>query len=130
MLRVAQLSRQVPAAVRACAAQHRRCGGGARETGNPPRSPDAASPPPAALSKFWSWTTQERADPPRYSASWWLDKLLICTVFAITGSASLYFVRPALGKLGIEGSLKDGPWSYRFASVFMVTPFYTMILLT
>ena len=50
-------------------------------------------------SKFWRWTTQERA-------SWksdWREGIVICSIFAVTGSSSMIFVRPALKSvLGIE----------------------------
>ena len=55
---------------------------------------------------------------------------MICTVFAVTGSSTLYFVRPTLKRLGIEGSMMDGPNSYRLLSVMTVTPIYTVILIT
>ncbi|CAN0143631.1 unnamed protein product, partial [Phaeothamnion confervicola] len=68
---------------------------------------------------------------PRWSTPWWREQALLCTVFAITGSSSVALVRPALKSItGIEGTLRDGPWSYRFASVMLVSPVYTLILLT
>eukprot|EP01063_Lacrimia_lanifica_P016275 TRINITY_DN22885_c0_g1_i1.p1 TRINITY_DN22885_c0_g1~~TRINITY_DN22885_c0_g1_i1.p1 ORF type:complete len:178 (+),score=28.73 TRINITY_DN22885_c0_g1_i1:64-597(+) len=79
---------------------------------------------------FWRWTTQKRPDHARMSAPWILDKLFICAVFAVAGTSTMYFIRPCLGKLGIEGSMADGPWSYRVASLFCVSPFYTLIVLT
>lgn len=54
-----------------------------------------------------------------------------CLLFAITGSSSVALVRPLLKKyLGLEGSLKDGPNSYRVLSIILVSPVYTLILLT
>ena len=55
---------------------------------------------------------------------------LLCTVFGITGSTSMYLVRPVLPKIGIKGSWKEGPWSYRIGSFVLVSPVYTLILLT
>ena len=80
----------------------------------------------AAFKRFWAWTTQKRP-------SWREDKteaaVLFC-VFGLTGSSSVGLVRPCLSKLGLEGSLKDGPNSYRVISILSVTPIYSMILFT
>ena len=76
-------------------------------------------------SAFWTWTTQSRP-------SWKENKkeaLIVCCVFAITGSTSVGLVRPALKRLGIEGTLWDGPNSYRLLSVIAVSPIYACILL-
>ncbi len=89
-----------------------------------------SSPPPSSSSsifqKFWKWTTQSRP-------SWKENKIeaavLFC-VFGITGSSSVYFVRPALKNIGIDGTWKDGPWSYRIASVVIISPIYACILVT
>ena len=59
-----------------------------------------------------------------------ITQALLCTVFGITGSASMYIVRPVLPHLGLKGSFKEGPWSYRIGSLLLVSPFYTLILLT
>lgn len=79
------------------------------------------------LNKFWKWTTQQRP-------SWKEDKteaLVLFCVFGITGSSSVAFVRPALKNiLGIEGTLIDGPWSYRIASILIISPIYACILVT
>jgi len=65
-----------------------------------------------------------------FSFAWWWDKLVVFTVFAITGSATMYFVRPLLGSVfGLEGSFLEGPWSYRLAYVLLITPTYTAMLL-
>ena len=66
-----------------------------------------------AFSRFWAWTAQKRP-------SWREDKVeaaVLFTVFGCTGSSSVYFVRPALEKVGVVGSLKDGPNSYRVISI-------------
>jgi hypothetical protein len=52
------------------------------------------------------------------------------SVFAITGSSSLMFVRPLLNKAGLEGSMVEGPWSYRIVSILTVSPVYAGMLLT
>ena len=77
-------------------------------------------------SSFWSWTTQQR---PSWRESKVEAAVLFC-VFGVTGSSSVYFVRPCLKSLGIEGSMKDGPWSYRILSFLLVSPIYSVILIT
>ena len=38
-------------------------------------------------------------------------------------------VRPAVSEgLGIRGSLKDGPWTYRICSLVIMTPLYASLL--
>ena len=39
-------------------------------------------------------------------------------------------VRPALKKAGFEGSMKEGPWSYRIGSLVIVSPIYSVMLVT
>jgi Family of unknown function (DUF6787) len=60
-----------------------------------------------------------------------MDKAVVCTVFAITGSGSMFLIRPLLsGGLGLEGSLKDGPWSFRAGYALVVMPAYSVTLVT
>lgn len=67
--------------------------------------------------------------PPRNTPRWYAEMLLICTVFAITGTSTMVLVRPAMTNiLGLKGSLKDGPWSYRICSLVIMTPLYSMLL--
>ena len=67
--------------------------------------------------------------PPRNTPAWYKEMILICTVFAITGSSTMFLVRPAMTKvLGLEGSLRDGPWSYRICSIVIMTPLYATLL--
>jgi len=84
------------------------------------------NPTRTAFGRFWAWTSQKRP-------SWREDKVeaavLFC-VFGCTGSSSVYFVRPALEKVGVVGSLRDGPNSYRLISILSVTPIYATILFT
>lgn len=67
--------------------------------------------------------------PPRNTAKWYFEMVLICTVFAITGTSTMVLVRPAVSEiLGLRGSLKDGPWSYRLCSLIIMTPLYAVNL--
>jgi len=66
---------------------------------------------------------------PRYSSRWWWEKLVVCVVFAVTGSTTAYFVRPFVEKvLHLQGSLWEGPWAYRVAYVVTITPIYSLLL--
>ena len=42
----------------------------------------------------------------------------------------MFFIRPCLNYLGIEGSLIDGPNSYRILSVLLISPAYAALLIT
>ena len=76
---------------------------------------------------FWAWTTQHR---PSWKESP-LEAAVAFTVFGITGSSSVAVVRPTLKSvLGIEGSLREGPNSYRVMSVLAVSPIYATMLVT
>jgi hypothetical protein len=67
--------------------------------------------------------------PPRNTAKWYFEMVLLCTVFAITGTSTMVLVRPAVSEiLGLKGSLKDGPWSYRLCSLIIMTPLYAINL--
>ena len=90
------------------------------------RSFSNASPPSSSSSSFWAWTTKQR---PSWRESKTEAAVLFC-VFGVTGSSSVYFVRPCLKTLGIEGSMKEGPWSYRVLSILLVSPIYSVILIT
>eukprot|EP00933_Yihiella_yeosuensis_P035477 TRINITY_DN29027_c0_g1_i1.p1 TRINITY_DN29027_c0_g1~~TRINITY_DN29027_c0_g1_i1.p1 ORF type:complete len:157 (-),score=23.90 TRINITY_DN29027_c0_g1_i1:65-535(-) len=91
----------------------------------------SAPPPPEANQKlanrFWAWTTQQRPswrDCPKEAA------VLFC-VFGVTGSSSVALVRPCFKSLtGIEGSMIEGPWSYRIGSLLLVSPVYATVLIT
>ena len=77
--------------------------------------------------KFWAWTTQAR---PSWRESIPEAVVLFC-VFGITGSSSVALVRPAMKNiLGIEGTMMDGPNSYRILSFLLVSPIYACVLLT
>lgn len=67
--------------------------------------------------------------PERNTAAWYREMLLICTVFGITGSSTMLLVRPAVKEvLGIQGTFKDGPWSYRICSIVIMSPIYATLL--
>lgn len=67
--------------------------------------------------------------PPRGTLKWYGEMVLLCTVFAITGTSTMVLVRPAVSDvLGLQGSLKDGPWSYRICSIVIMTPLYSAML--
>ena len=78
--------------------------------------------------RFWSWTLQLRPAHEAWSQGWVREKALLCAVFGITGTTSVCCVRPALHTAGLEGSLRDGPWSYRVASIALVSPAYSLLL--
>ena len=93
-------------------------------------SADAAASP-SSFSSAWSYWTSEPVSHPRYSPLWWRDTVLVLVVFSITGSLSLYIVRPLLTSvLGLQGSMREGPWSYRILTLLLVPPAYSLMLLT
>lgn len=74
------------------------------------------------------WMAQKEI-PPRGTLKWYGEMTLLCTVFAITGTSTMVLVRPAMSEiLGLKGSLKDGPWSYRICSLVIMTPLYAGML--
>lgn len=86
--------------------------------------------PVMPFSQFLKSYLQPKPMPDRWSSAWYREMALICTVFAITGSSTMVLVRPAVSKgLGLEGSLKDGPWSFRICSLVVMTPIYATLLL-
>ena len=81
----------------------------------------------SAWTRFWSWTTTPR---PHWRENP-TEACVAIAVFGVTGSTSVAFVRPALkATTGIEGTLKDGPWSYRIMSVAAVSPIYASLLVS
>jgi hypothetical protein len=93
-----------------------------RSSGNKPGS-DA--PVKGQLQQFWERWTAERPPHPRWSMPWyalstfprtrrsrvlarpfrWWDMVIIFTVFGITGSSTMFFVRPFITKfLKLEGT--------------------------
>lgn len=75
---------------------------------------------------FWQWTTTQRASFKESKK----EAAIAFVVFGITGTLSMVAVRPALKSVfGLEGSLAEGPNSYRIMSILCVSPFYAAILL-
>jgi hypothetical protein len=67
--------------------------------------------------------------PPRSTFAWYREMVLICTVFAITGTSTMMLVRPAVKNvLGLEGSFKEGPWAYRISTIVIMSPLYSILL--
>ena len=80
-----------------------------------------------SITKFWAWTTQHR---PSWKESP-VEAAVAFVVFGITGSTSVALVRPTLKKtIGLEGSMREGPWSYRITSLVAVSPIYATLLVT
>lgn len=86
----------------------------------------ASQTPSPLLKQFWAWTTQPR---PSWRESK-TEALIAMFIFGITGSSSVMLVRPALSHVfGLEGSMIQGPWSYRIESILMVSPIYACMLM-
>ena len=99
-----------------------------RHLGRAARQFSTNTPSPAsAWERFWAWTLQQRPswrESPKEAA-------VIFVVFGITGSTSVGVVRPALkNTIGLEGSMREGPWSYRITSLLAVSPIYATFLVT
>lgn len=57
------------------------------------------------------------------------EGVIACTVFGVTGTSSMLFVRPAVEEIfGIQGSLIEGPNSYRVVSLLCLSPIYAVML--
>eukprot|EP00536_Pseudo-nitzschia_multiseries_P017640 jgi/Psemu1/225974/e_gw1.1700.11.1 len=84
----------------------------------------------SSFSEFWKSFLAPKPMPDRWTSAWYREMVLLCTVFAITGSSTMVLVRPAVSKgLGLKGSFKDGPWSFRICSLVVMTPIYATLLL-
>mmetsp|Transcript_25829 Transcript_25829/g.59460 ORF Transcript_25829/g.59460 Transcript_25829/m.59460 type:complete len:216 (-) Transcript_25829:432-1079(-) len=80
---------------------------------------------------LWEWWTAPVDMPPRKSVRWYAEMALVSTVFGVTGSTTMFLVRPAITDfLHLHGSMKDGPWSYRLTSLVIMTPLYPLLLVT
>ncbi|KAF9308012.1 hypothetical protein BG000_003002 [Podila horticola] len=67
----------------------------------------------------------------RFSYNWWKEWTIIMGVFAVTGSSTVMVVKPVLKEVfNLDGSMKEGPWSFRFAYLCTTLPLYSCVLLT
>lgn len=77
------------------------------------------------ISAFWKWTSKERP-------SWKKDPkeaVAAIIIFGVTGSGTVALIRPTINSLlGIEGSLIEGPNSYRVFSLLVISPLYAISL--
>ncbi|KXN72854.1 hypothetical protein CONCODRAFT_4249 [Conidiobolus coronatus NRRL 28638] len=64
----------------------------------------------------------------KFTKLWWKDILTIGTVFSITGTSCLLTVKPLLNQLGVYGSMKEGPWSYRVTRLSVSVPYWCATL--
>jgi hypothetical protein len=96
-------------------------------TTTPAPEGSTSSPPPRT---WWdSWKRGESPEHTQYSFGWWLEKLYLCVVFAITGTSAMFLARPLLTEvLGLKGSLREGPWLFRLAYFLVMTPTYSFTL--
>lgn len=77
--------------------------------------------------RFWAWTNQPRPSPLKN----WKEGIIVCAIFGVAGANSVLCVRPLLGNVfGLQGSMIEGPNSYRVASLLFVSPVYALIILT
>lgn len=66
------------------------------------------------------------------------EKIIVCCVFAVTGSSAVAIVRPALrflvanefGGLPADSGFMNGPWLYRCLYFAIMWPSYTILLYT
>lgn len=59
-----------------------------------------------------------------------MEAAIAVAVFGVTGTFSVLAVRPSMKALfGIEGTLIDGPNSYRAMSILCISPVYAIVLL-
>ncbi|KAF9990411.1 hypothetical protein BGZ75_001893 [Mortierella antarctica] len=76
-------------------------------------------------------TFHEEMTKVRFSFNWWKEWVIIMGVFAVTGSSTVMFVKPILKDVfKLEGSMKEGPWSFRIAYLSTTLPLYSCVLLT
>mmetsp|Transcript_152 Transcript_152/g.373 ORF Transcript_152/g.373 Transcript_152/m.373 type:complete len:193 (-) Transcript_152:359-937(-) len=98
-------------------------------TSGTPKKPVKKAPEQTAFQKQLNTFLGPKVMPPRWTMAWYREVTLICTVFAITGTSTMVLVRPAVSKgLGLKGSFKEGPWSFRICSLVVMTPIYATLL--
>ena len=81
--------------------------------------------------KVKAWLGPKPSYTP-YSSKWWLDKLLICVIFGITGTSAVYFVRPRIYKYvyGIEGFFTLPFLLFLLSFLFPFSPFFPFSFLS
>mmetsp|Transcript_50810 Transcript_50810/g.99353 ORF Transcript_50810/g.99353 Transcript_50810/m.99353 type:complete len:173 (+) Transcript_50810:63-581(+) len=93
------------------------------------RRVSSAPPPSERATTFWERWTAPVEMPQSRTGRWFAEIFLINCVFAVTGSATMFLVRPAITDLlKLEGSMRNGPWSYRLTSLVVMTPLYPCLL--
>lgn len=66
---------------------------------------------------------------PKNSSSYYIEYLTICIIFAICGSTAVYLIRPLIQSLfNIQGTLRDGPNTYRILYILLLSPSYYVVL--
>ncbi|KAG0044133.1 hypothetical protein BGZ83_010640, partial [Gryganskiella cystojenkinii] len=76
-------------------------------------------------------TFHEEMTRVRFSYNWWKEWTIIMGVFAVTGSSTVMVVKPVLKEVfKLEGSMSEGPWSFRIAYLCTTLPLYSCVLLT
>ncbi|GJJ72165.1 hypothetical protein EMPS_04522 [Entomortierella parvispora] len=76
-------------------------------------------------------TFHEEMTRVRFSYNWWKEWTIIMGVFAVTGSSTVMVVKPVLKEVfQLDGSMKEGPWSFRIAYLCTTLPLYSCVLLT
>ena len=93
-------------------------GDSANPNGSNPSNSDPSNSNPTLLGRFLS----PRPMPPRGTPKWYAEMALLCAVFGITGTSTMFLVRPAVGDvLGLRGTMRDGEW-FRFPSEVVLRP--------
>ena len=83
---------------------------GSNPSSNPSSNPNSNPNNPTLLGRFLS----PKPMPPRNTPKWGAEMALLCAVFGITGTSTMFLVRPAVGDvLGLRGTMRDGEW-FRF----------------
>ena len=57
-----------------------------------------------------------------------MEACVVTCVFAVSGMVPMAVAPPLLAAAGIEGTMRDGPWSYRLAKVAVVSPTHVATL--
>ncbi|KAF9291851.1 hypothetical protein BGZ68_001843 [Mortierella alpina] len=93
--------------------------------------PSSQAASAAATASKIPLTFHEEMTKVRFSFNWWKEWTIIMGVFAVTGSSTVMFVKPILKDVfKLEGSMKEGPWSFRIAYLSTTLPLYSCVLLT